>query len=127
MGDEARFIRIEAQLHRVEKSLESIIQYLSTLERAVLQEKEGIMSAMDDLIAQAKVNTDAEAAAVQVIQSIATQLAAAQSDPAKIQALTAQLKASATALGAAIVANTPAAPAPTPATPPTTPTTPATP
>lgn len=69
------------------------------------------MAAIDDLAAQVKANTDAEASAVQVIEGLAAQILQTAGDPAKVTALTAQLKASADALGAAIVANTPAAPA----------------
>lgn len=70
------------------------------------------MSALDDLTAQVAANTSTEASAVTLIQGIAAQLAAAATDPAKISALSSQLKTSADALAAAIVANTPAAPSP---------------
>jgi hypothetical protein len=71
------------------------------------------MSAMSDAIAaltvQVTANTDAEASAVGLIQSLAALIAANAGDPVAVAALAAQLKTSADALGAAVVANTPAA------------------
>ena len=60
------------------------------------------------LIDQAKANTDAEQAAVDLLNSLAARLLASPS-AADVTALGTQLKASADALGAAIVADTPAA------------------
>jgi len=83
------------------------------------------MSALDDLATQVQANTDAEASAVTLITGLASQIAAAATDPAKVTALAAQLKSSADRLAAAVVANTqpttpavppPPVPAPTPAT-----------
>lgn len=68
------------------------------------------MSALDDLTTQVTANTTVEQSAITLIQGIAAQLAAAATDPAKISALSSQLKTSADALAAAITANTPAAP-----------------
>lgn len=65
----------------------------------------------DALKAQVKANTDAEAAAVVLINGIADRIAAAGEDPVALSALSADLKASADALSAAVVANTPVAPA----------------
>lgn len=62
---------------------------------------------LDALTAQVKANTDTDASAIALIQGIATQVLAAKDDPAKIVALTTQLKASAAAMAAAITANTP--------------------
>lgn len=81
------------------------------------------MAVLDDeltaLGTQVKANTDAEAAAVVVINGIAQKIAdavaaatAAGATPAELQAVTdlgTSLKASSDALSAAIVANTPAA------------------
>jgi len=68
-----------------------------------------IMSALDDLAAQVKANTDVEQSAVTLIQGIAKQLqdAISAEDDAAIQLLSTQLQASATALSEAITANTP--------------------
>ena len=65
---------------------------------------------LDALEVQVAENTNLEASAIALIQGLADQIAAAGNDPAKIAALSTQLKASATALAAAITANTPAAP-----------------
>ncbi|SRR6266542_4222859 len=61
---------------------------------------------LEELEAQVKANTDIESSAVLLIQGIASDLAAAKSDPAKVQALSDKLKASADALASAITANT---------------------
>ena len=67
-----------------------------------------IMIEFDTLTAQVKANTDVEASAVLLIQGIAAKLEAAKTDPAAIQALADELKASADPLAAAVAANTPA-------------------
>ncbi len=68
------------------------------------------------LTAQVAENTSVEGSAVTLIQGIAKQLAdaIAANNPAALDALQAQLNASATALAAAITANTPVAPTPAP-------------
>jgi predicted RNA-binding Zn ribbon-like protein len=71
----------------------------------------GITMTLDELQVQVTENTSLEQSAITLIQGIAAQLAAAAQDPAKIQALSDQLNASADALAAAIQANTPAVPA----------------
>lgn len=94
---------------------------------ALSQMEERLMSALSDLQAQVQANTSAEASAVQLIKGLAAQIttAVAANDGPALQALSASLNTSATALGAAITANTPAAPV-VPAAP-TTPTAPVTP
>lgn len=74
---------------------------------------------LDALAAQVKANTDAEAAAVIVLNGIAARIQAAvdaavaggasAADLAPVQAEVDSLKASSDALSAAVVANTPAA------------------
>jgi predicted RNA-binding Zn ribbon-like protein len=68
----------------------------------------GIMSALDDLKTQVTENTNLERSAIQLIEGIAKQLeeAVANNDTAAIQALSSQLKTSATGLAAAISENT---------------------
>jgi hypothetical protein len=87
------------------KKLDAILQILK-----IIQGKEElIMVDLTVLTAQVKANTDAEASAIQLIQGLAAKIAeliASGNDPAEIQALADQLKASADALGAAVVANT---------------------
>ena len=76
------------------------------------------MADLTALTAQVAQNTSVEASAVTLIQGLASQLAAAGTDPVALATLQSQLQTSASALAAAITANTPAAsPAPPPATP----------
>jgi len=80
------------------------------------------MALIDDVLTQAeaaaKANTDAEDAAITLLQTLSQMVANLQAggtDPAtiaRIQALSAALNAKASALGAAIVTDTPAAPPP---------------
>ncbi len=70
---------------------------------------------LDTLTAQVTANTTVEGSAIVLIQGLASQIAAAGTDPAKLSALSASLKVSADALAAAITANTPAAPPAQPA------------
>lgn len=79
------------------------------LDQLLLGEKK-MAGELDTLTTQVKNNTDAEQAAIQLIQGLADRIANAGTDPAKLQALSDELKSSADALGAAVVANTPAAP-----------------
>lgn len=65
---------------------------------------------LDDLTAEVTNATTVEQGAITLIQNIAAQLAAAGTDPVKLQALKDQLSTSDAALAAAITANTPAAP-----------------
>lgn len=95
---------------------DSIHERLARIERLLkrlLHEEEHFMSDMKTELAaltvQVKANTDAEAAATQLINGIADRITAAAGDPAQVTALAAQLKASSDTLGAAVVANTPAA------------------
>jgi hypothetical protein len=85
--------------------LERQSQMLDKLDQLINQG--GIMAAdLTVLTNQVKANTDLEASAIQLINGIAAQLAAAKTDPAKVQALSDQLSASAANLAAAITANT---------------------
>jgi hypothetical protein len=64
---------------------------------------------LTNLTAAAQAETDAETAAINLLQSLATQLSAAKADPAAVQAIADQLNTNAAALAAAVVANTPSA------------------
>jgi hypothetical protein len=87
---------------RIERKLDWIISYL--------QYEEAKMAAdLAALTQQVAANTDAEASAITLLGNLSTMIASLKNDPAAIQALADQLKASQTALAAAIVANTPAA------------------
>lgn len=69
------------------------------------------MAILDDLEAQVRATTDAEASATTLINGFAARLQEAQNsgDPARVQAVIDAMKASAGALSSAVVANTPAA------------------
>ena len=67
------------------------------------------MADLSGLTAQVTANTDVEASAVALLNGLAAQIAQLKTDPAALQALSDQLKASATSLSEAITANTPAA------------------
>jgi hypothetical protein len=86
--------------------------------RALLAQGEKMSKELDDLTAEVAAETTVEASAVTLIQGLAAQITAAGTDPAKLAALTTQIKTSSDALAAAVAANTPAAPpAPAPAAP----------
>lgn len=104
----------QTQLDRIEQTGRTILQLVLGL---IGLEGE-TMADLSALTAQVKANTDLEASAVQLIQGLAAQLAAAATDPAAVAALATQLKTSADSLAAAITANTPAAPPATPPSPP---------
>ena len=88
-----------------------VYELFEILLAAIQELGERVMSALTDLQAQVAQNTSVEASAVQLIQGIAQQLATAIAggDATQLQALTASLSSTATALAAAITANTPAA------------------
>lgn|GEM_PF-5213051 len=68
-----------------------------------------IITRMKELEEQVAAQTAVEASAMTLIQGLHDQLAAAGTDPAKLEALRSSLKSSADALAAAVAANTPAA------------------
>lgn len=80
-----------------------------------IRKEEKTMVTMEELIAQVTENTALEASAIEMIQGLAEQIADNKDDPAKIEAITTSLKASAAALAAAILANTPQTIEPIPA------------
>ena len=86
----------------IDAKLDRILLLLHTL----IRKEELVMADLSSLQAQVQANTEVEASAVVLIQGIAAQLAAAKTDPAAIQALSDQLKASADGLAAAVTANT---------------------
>jgi predicted nucleic acid-binding Zn-ribbon protein len=63
---------------------------------------------LDNLTAQVKANSDLLDSATTLINGIADRITAAGVDPAKLKALTDELKAKDDVLAAAVVANTPA-------------------
>jgi hypothetical protein len=77
---------------------------------AIEKELRHMSQELDNLAAQVAATTELEASAITLIQGLASQFAASKDDPAKIQALSDQLKSGADALATALTANTPAAP-----------------
>jgi hypothetical protein len=75
----------------------------------ILQMLGKIMAALDDLQAAVAAEDTVIDSAVTLIQGIPALIAAAGTDPAKLQALTADITAKSQALAAAVAANTPAA------------------
>lgn len=94
---------------RITEELQAINRKLSRLmffTQLILQEEFYMGIELDNLAAQVRANTDLEQSAILLITGIAEKLKAAAQDPAKVTALAAELKASATDLAAAIDANT---------------------
>lgn len=87
-----------AQLDRIE----AILRRISIQENLILTDLTAITQ-------QVRANTDAEAAAVQLLTHLSELLAAAGTDPVALEQLRTNLETSRGALAAAIVANTPAA------------------
>ncbi len=77
---------------------------------SILERLKHMSQQLDDLTAQVTANTDVVNSALTLIKGLAAALEAAGTDPAKLDALKASLKASDDALAAAVAANTPAAP-----------------
>lgn len=92
-----------------------VVRLLSTIQHQnnlILERMETIMSALDDLQAAVAAEDTVIDSAITLIQGIPALIAAAGTDPAKLQALSADITAKSTALAAAVAANTPVAPAP---------------
>jgi hypothetical protein len=90
---------------RADRKLDLILARLDALGR----QETTIMKELDDLTTQVQATDDAQQSALTLINGIADRLAAAGTDPAKLQALTESLKTNSDALAAAVIANTPAA------------------
>jgi len=107
-------MRVDVYIHPIgEDKLDLILQKLNSI---IAKENE-MAGELDALTAEVANATTVEQSAITLIQGLAAQLAAAGTDPAKLQALHDQLMASDAALAAAIQANTPAAPVAPPTTP----------
>ena len=92
------------------RTLDRKLDRLLQMTEAILEKENGMSQALDDLATQVTANTTVEESAVTLIKGLAAQIAAAGTDPAKLQALQQSLKASADDLAAAIAANTVADP-----------------
>lgn len=92
-----------------------VIRLLKTLyskDDLILRKLETIMSTLDDLQAAVAAEDTVIDSAITLIQGIPALIAAAGTDSAKLQALSADITAKSQALAAAITANTPAASTP---------------
>lgn len=87
-----------------------LLKVLYSKDDLILKRLETIMSALDDLQAAVAAEDTVIDSAIKLIQGIPALIAAAGTDPAKLQALSADITAKSTALAAAVTANTPAAP-----------------
>jgi hypothetical protein len=104
---------IQSQLVGLRDQQAAIIVLLHAAARkeTAILSKEILMSVeLDDLTAQVTANTDQIASAITLINGIAGRIEAAGTDPVKLKALTAELRAKDDELAAAVAANTPAAP-----------------
>jgi hypothetical protein len=119
-----RFDDMFAVLKAVQLEVHELSVQTLAIQQILLKGVTTMAADLTALTAQVVENTQLEGSAVQLIQNIAAQMAAARNDPIAVQALVDKLQASATALSAAVIANTPAAPVSPPATmpPPVTPT-----
>ncbi len=99
-------------LHRLSER-----ELLEAIYRAVLtlnEESEHMSKELDDLTAEVAAETTIDQSAVALINGLAAQITAAGTDPAKLAALTTQMKTQSGDLAAAITANSPKPPTPTP-------------
>ena len=93
----------EPQADRIERKLDHVLELLNT----VLKGERRMSKELDDLTAQVKANSDLLDSATVLINGIADRITAAGVDPAKLAALTAELKSKDDTLAQAVVANTP--------------------
>jgi chromosome segregation ATPase len=113
MGD-VEYLELVNRLASVDKKLDKLLKGQDTTIRSIQTTLERTMSqlddALDELTAQVKANTDAEASATALIQGLAEKIEAQATDPQAVRDLAARLKATAEVLSAAVVANTPSDP-----------------
>lgn len=108
---------IQARLDVHSAALAQIYNKLSELKQESENFMANVKADIDTLTAQVAQNTTVEQSAITLINGLAAQIAAAGTDPAKLDALQAQLKTSADALAAAVAANTVPPPPPPPPAP----------
>lgn len=101
--DDERLIEIWDRLRRQERLLYRLMFY--TLR--ILKGEQLMSQELDDLTAQVHGNTDAIDSATTLINGIADRIKAAGTDPAKLKALTDELKQKDSELAQAGAANTP--------------------
>ncbi len=101
-------IHVDVHIHSSSAgaTTESKLNEILALLKTVVSQEKTIMADLTALEAEVKKNTDVETSAVVLIQGLADQLAAAGTDPIKLEELRVKLSDSADALGAAVAANT---------------------
>lgn len=92
---------------QVEGLLGSINTKLDLITNNIIRGIKHMSKELDDLTTQVKANSEALDSAVTLINGIADRITAAGVDPAKLTALTTELKAKDDVLAAAVLANTP--------------------
>lgn len=100
-------MKLNRQLISISKKLDRINNKLNY----IIIGNELMSIELDNLTAQVKANSDLLDSATVLINGIADRITAAGVDPAKLSALSAELKAKDDVLATAITANTPAPPA----------------
>ena len=110
MTDNNNIITIHHHHHYPDDETRQLLTQILSGITQLLSKQEATKVTLDELQVQVTANTTVEQSAITLIQGLAAQLAAAATDPAKVQALADQLNTSATSLAAAIAANTPVAP-----------------
>lgn len=83
-----------------------VMAAIKNLRDLIIERLKTMSKELDDLTAQVKSNSDLLSSAVTLINGIADRITAAGTDPAKLTALTTELKAKDDELAAAIKANT---------------------
>lgn len=89
-----------------------LMEMIEALDLKLSTKQEKTMALIDDTLADVTAQTTVEQSAVTLLNSLSAQLAAAGTDPVKLQQIKDGLDANTAALAAAVAANTPAAPAP---------------
>ena len=94
------------RLNQIEGKLDRLFSVL----RIDQHGRKDIMALIDDISADVASNTSAVGSAVTLLQNLSAALAAAGTDPVKLQAIKDALEKNTADLAAAVTANTPAAP-----------------
>lgn len=91
-------------------TVDAQITEILKLLRQILKKEALVALDLSTITADIQSNSDAVDSAVELLTTLASEIAANANDPAAISALAAQLEAKTQALADAVVANTPAAP-----------------
>jgi len=97
-------------LRRLFDQLDRIEHQVNLLARYIAQQGGRLMGLIDDLAADVTAQTTVIGSVETLLQNLSSQLAAAGTDPVKLQAVKDALDANTSRLAAAVQANTPSAP-----------------